>query len=131
VIGMVKAKKAFALIRFTRRRASGAPQASAFPGLFEPAVPQCEDLFFAALKPVSGRHIPDGAVKPHLAVVLHVSSDHTPGIVEGQRRLRADALALDRAVPALKLAVALRVVRKRQGQTGERGPCFGVMLCMA
>src|SRR5262249_58237365 len=36
-----------------------------------------------------------------------------PGVLHGQGRLRADAIPLEGPVPALDLAVALRVVRRR------------------
>src|SRR5262249_32002490 len=84
-----------------------------FPGLLEFAVPLGPDGLLPALQLGLGRDVADGAVQTHRVVLLHVARHDAPGVLHGQGRLRADAIPLDGPVPALDLAVALRVVRRR------------------
>jgi len=75
-------------------------------------LPAGEDRFGTALQLIMRGDVADGTVQPRVVVVLDVSADDPAGIVEAQRRLPADALALERTVPPLDFAVALRVARR-------------------
>ncbi len=52
-------------------------------------------------------------MKPYLVVMHHVLADDSPGVLQRERRARANALAFDGAVKAFDLAVALRIVGRR------------------
>ena len=76
------------------------------------AVPPGEDLPLPAFQLVLRRNVPDGTVKPNRVVMGHVLADQATGFFQGQRHTRPNALVFDRAMPALQLAIALRVVRR-------------------
>ena len=76
-----------------------------------------EDLLVAAVELVLGRDVADGAVQADVVVMGDEVGDDAAGVVERQRDLDADALALEGLVPAFDLAVALRIV--------GRGPDVG------
>ena len=69
------------------------------------------NLSLPARKRVQGSHKTDGAVQPHLVVVIDVLLDQTASIVWAERRSRPDAFAFQRFVPVLQFAVGLRIVR--------------------
>ena len=52
----------------------------------------------------------DGAVQALVVVIGDVVADDAAGLVQGQRRLGADAVALEGAMPAFDLAVGLRII---------------------
>lgn len=83
---------------------------SLFTGRLQFLITRRENLFVAALQFVFGGHESDLAVQAHLVVVRHELACDAPGVIERQRRSRSDAFGLERLVPALDLAVALRVM---------------------
>ena len=76
----------------------------------------------AAVELVLGRDVADGAVQADGVVVGDVIGHDAAGVVERQRHLDADAIALEGLVPAFDLAVGLRVVG-RGSDMGHAGRC--------
>ncbi len=66
----------------------------------------------AAVELVLGRDVADGAVQADGVVMVDVIGHDAAGVVQRQRHLDADAVALEGLVPAFDLAVALRIVRR-------------------
>src|SRR6266487_4438973 len=66
-----------------------------FSCLFQFPVSCVEDLFLTPFQFGLGRDVADSAVQPHGVVMLHVPSHDPAGILQGQGRLGADAVALD------------------------------------
>src|SRR5262249_28088575 len=79
----------------------------------ELAIPRRPDLAMPAGQGIVWRHVADGTVQPARVVLLHEVPDHPPRVLQAQRRLGADGLGFQRAVPALDLAIRLRIVRRR------------------
>jgi len=71
-----------------------------------------EDGFFSSLELILGGDIPDGAVKADGVIVLDELADKTFCILERKGCTRPEAAALEGLMPALYLAVALRVIRR-------------------
>ena len=94
-----------------------------FASLDQLAIAFGEDLRVAAFEPGLGRDVAEGAVQPDRVVMRDELADDSPGLVERQRHLDADAIALDRLVPAFDLAVRLRVVGR--GPRSVRGRAIG------
>ena len=86
---------------------------AAFAGLGQFAIACGEDLLVAAVELVLGRDVADGAVQADGVVMGDVIGDDAAGVVERQRHLDADAIALEGFVPAFDLAVGLRDSRAR------------------
>jgi len=84
-----------------------------FSRRFQLLISGLEDLLVPALPLGLRRDVADGAVQPHLVVVVDIPSHYPPRIIQGQRRLDAEAVPLEGAVKAFDLAVALRIVRRR------------------
>src|SRR5919204_5149798 len=84
-----------------------------FPRRLQLPVAFGEDGLVATLQLGLRRDVTDRAVQPHRVVMLDVPRHHAAGVLQTQRRLGADAIALDGAVEALDLPVALGVVRRR------------------
>ena len=84
---------------------------SPFTGLVEFEVPILENLFLTSLQPVLGGDIADGAVETDGVIMFNEASDDPPGVLHGQRCLRAQAILLERGEPAFLFAVALGIVR--------------------
>ena len=84
--------------------------ACAFAGLGQLAVAGGEDFRVAAFELVLGGDVADGAVQADGVVMLDVIGDDPPGVVQGQGRQHADAIALEGLVPAFDFAVALGVI---------------------
>lgn len=61
---------------------------------------------------VLGRHIADGAVEPDRVVVLDELGGGGLSLIDVQGSFDPKAVTLERAVPALDLAVAFRVMRR-------------------
>ncbi len=61
---------------------------------------------------VLGSDVADGAVQANGVVTLDVIADDAAGIFQGQRRLAANAIALEGAVEAFDFAIALGIVRR-------------------
>ena len=80
-------------------------------GLGEFAIPLLEDFLFPSVELVRRRDVPNRAVQTNRVVMLDITADDSPGIVQAQRRLRPDALAFEALVPAFQFAVALRIIR--------------------
>ena len=93
---------------------------AAFAGLGEFAVALCEDFLVASFEFVLGRDVADGAVQADVVVMGDVIGRRAAGVVERERHLDADALALDGFVPAFDLAVGLRIVG-RGSDVGHAG----------
>ena len=83
---------------------------AAFAGLGELAVAFGMDGLVVAEEFVVGRDVTDGTVQADVVVMRDVVGDDAAGILERQRHLDADAIALEGFVPAFDLAVGLRVV---------------------
>ena len=81
-----------------------------FAGFLQLAVSLLMNDFSSAFQHVPGRNIPDGSVKPDVVVMLDEPLGQAPSVLDRQRRPRPQALALDRAMPALQLAIALGIV---------------------
>src|SRR5829696_9078107 len=77
------------------------------------AIPLREDLPLSPGHPGRRGDVADGAVQTHLVVIPHVALHEASRVLQRQRHAGADALGLQRAMPPLDLAVALRVVRRR------------------
>ena len=75
-------------------------------GGFEFAVAFVKDDLFPPFEFVLGCHVADGRVQPAAVVVLDVSGDEPPRIVERQRGPGPDAFAFERLVPPFDLPVA-------------------------
>src|SRR6516165_4951837 len=82
-----------------------------FPRRLQFPIPLLVNLLLPPGEHVLGRDVPDGAVQTHVVVMLHVALDQTPCVFQRQRRSRPNALAFQRLVPALNLAVRLWIVR--------------------
>ena len=81
-----------------------------FAGGFEFAVAGGEDLLLPSLELVLGGDVAEGTVQADGVVVFHKAGHDALGVLQGQRRTRADAVLLEDTMPAFDLAVALRVV---------------------
>src|SRR4029453_2284473 len=84
-----------------------------FPRRLQLPVALGEDGLVTTLELGLRRDVADGAVQPHRIVMLDVPRHHPPRVLQTQGRLGADTVALDGAVEAFDLAVALGVVRRR------------------
>jgi hypothetical protein len=69
-----------------------------FSGHFQFAIAGREDLILTPFELGLGRDGADGAVQPHRDVVLHVPRHDPAGVLQRQRRLGADSVALERLV---------------------------------
>ena len=69
-----------------------------------------KDRLFATMQFVARRDVAQGAVQSDFVVLGDVIGNQTPGVFQRQRCARPDAIALDRAMIAFQLAVALRVI---------------------
>src|SRR5437870_7686830 len=85
----------------------GAPGASRL----EFAVSLLPDLRVPPFEAIVRCDVADRTVKPRGVVLLHEVSNHPARILQAEWRLWAHGLGLQGAVPALDLAVRLRVVR--------------------
>ena len=85
---------------------------ASFAGVGELAVASVEDFLVAAFELIFGRDVADGAVQADVVVMLDVIKYDAAGVVEGQGRQDADALALEGFVPAFDFAVGLGIVRR-------------------
>jgi len=90
-------------------------------GGFEFLVSIGEDLAFLAESFGLWRHIADDAVKPNFVVILDVPGDDAASIFDRFNLFFANAVALDRAVITLDLAVALWVLREQPSSTLQLG----------
>lgn len=72
-----------------------------------------EDGQVISLEAVPGGDVVDGAVEACGVVMVDEGRHEAPGVVEGERCFRADALALERLVEVLQFAVALGGRRDR------------------
>lgn len=79
-------------------------------GKFQLEISFLVDLSVVSRESIVGRDVPNGTVKPLAVVMLNEFFNGSIGIVFRQQHCRADALSLDRLVPAFDLAVALRIV---------------------
>src|SRR5215813_1011594 len=70
------------------------------------------DLYLSPSQHILRRHIADRAVQAHGVVVLHITLDQTPRIVQSQWRKRPNAFPLERLVPTFDLAIRLRIKRR-------------------
>ena len=77
------------------------------------AVALGEDRRVTSGQLVSRRHVADRAVQPLFVVLLDEPPDKLSRFAKRQGRVRSNAIALERLMPAFDLAVALRVVRRR------------------
>ena len=108
----------------------GLPQLfAAFAGLGELAVALGMDGLVVAEQAVVGCDVADGTVQADVVVMLHVVGDDAAGILERQRHLDADAIALEGFVPAFDLAVVLRIVRSGadMGHAGDANEFLEVL----
>jgi len=71
------------------------PDAPTFSRGRQLGLPGCEDGFGTALQLIMRGDVADGTVQPRVVVVLDVSVDDPACMVEAQRRLAADAFALE------------------------------------
>ena len=85
---------------------------ASLPGFRELAFTVCQYLRGLACQLVSRGNVADGTVQAMLVVIIDVVRYQPPGLVEIERRLRANALGLQALMPPLQLAVALRIVRR-------------------
>ena len=76
-------------------------------GGFQLAVAFRVDLLLTPRQHILRRDVADGTVQADVVVMLHVALDQTPCIFQRKRRFRPNALAFQRFVPALNLAVRL------------------------
>ena len=81
-----------------------------FARLLQFAVAFGKDQGVPSVEFVLRRDVADGAVQADGVVVLDVAGDDPLGVLQGQGCLRPDAIALDGAMPAFDLAIALGVV---------------------
>jgi hypothetical protein len=77
------------------------------PGGFQLAVAFRVDLLLTPRQHVLRRDVAGGTVQADVVVMLHVALDQTPCTFQRQRRSRPNALAFQRLVPALNLAVGV------------------------
>ena len=101
---------------------SGLPSCLALvSGLLQFSVAFPEDLLFSAFEFILRRNIAYGAVQSLVIVTLNVLPYHASCVFQGQGRTRADTFAFKRSVPALNLAVALRVIGRsaHMGHTAD------------
>ena len=85
----------------------------AFPSLLQFAVALGEDPLLTACQFVGRGDVADRAVEPLLVVVADILRDDPLSLAPIRERLEPDGLRLQAVVPALQLAVALRVERAR------------------
>ena len=91
---------------------AGLPHAlAAFAGLGELAVACGMDGGIVAEQAVVGGDVADGAVQADMVVMVDEIGDDAARLVEGERHLNADAIALEGFVPTFDLAVGLGIVR--------------------
>ena len=70
-----------------------------------------QDRFGSSFEFVFGRDVLDRTVQPFGVVFVHEAFHDPSSVIQVQRRLRANAFAFDRLIPAFHLPVALRIVR--------------------
>jgi hypothetical protein len=73
-------------------------------------IPLGKDLLVSSCRLVPGSAIAYGALEAHIVVMLHVARHDAARIIHGQGSARPNALTLERLMPSLDLAVALRVM---------------------
>src|SRR4051794_30630401 len=83
---------------------------AALAGLGELAIAVIGDLLVAVFEAVLGGDIADGAVQADGVVMDDEVRDDAPSVIEGERHVDADAVALEGFVPAFDFAVGLRIV---------------------
>ncbi len=76
-----------------------------FPRRLQLPIPLGLDLLLMPGEHVLRRDVADGAVQTGVVVMLYVTLNQTPRILQRQRRARPDALPFERFVPALQFAV--------------------------
>lgn len=84
--------------------------ATFFSSRFELSITGFDDLFGSASKLVRWCHVVDRAVKPNVIVMLNIIGNSLHRFFDRARTRWSNALVLQRTVPSLKLAVALRIV---------------------
>ena len=72
-----------------------------------------ENDLFAAFQLNDRCDVSDSTMQADLIVMLDVAMDYTLSIVQGERRFGPNTFLFQRAVPALNLAIALRVRGRR------------------
>ena len=85
---------------------------TAFAGLGQLAIAGLENRLSPAIEHVLGSDVADGAVQANGVVAFDIIGDHAAGIFQRQRRLAADAIALEGTMEAFDLAIALGIVRR-------------------
>lgn len=94
-------------------RGLAAPRCPSLSGFGELAITLGEDRRFAAGELVGGCDVADRAAPSHVLVVFDEAVDESSRFVEREGQVVPQAIAFERAVPALELAVGLRVVGTR------------------
>src|SRR5215472_9237406 len=92
------------------------------PRSFQLPVALSVDLLLPSRHHVLRRDVAGGAVQANVVVVIDVSLHQTTCIIERQRRSQPDALPFQGFVPALNLAVRLRVKRRCPDMRHARDP---------
>src|SRR5215208_16201 len=107
----------------------GTTHAAGLAGGLELGVALGPDRLGAAGEGVGRGDVPDGAVETDGVVVLDPAADEGAGLVEGVGLAGSDRVGLDGLVPALDLAVGLRVVRRgpHVGHAGEADELLEVL----
>src|SRR5262245_24277151 len=91
---------------------SSTSRSAGLTGRSELGVARRPDSGGTAGEDVGGCHVADRAVQADRVVVLDPAGNEGAGVVEGLGLAGSDRVALDGLVPALDLAVRLRVVRR-------------------
>jgi hypothetical protein len=90
----------------------GTPYLSRGTCFFKLAIAFSKELLISAGQLVSRRDVADRAVKAYFVLAADVAFDETCRVVHREWSAGPDALRFECAVPALDLAVALRIVRQ-------------------
>src|SRR4051812_24127686 len=93
-----------------RPRCRGGPATTPRPGLRQLPLAGGEDLPVAAFQSILRRDVTDRTVQADFMVMGDVRRHDPQRVVQAQRRLDPDALALEGLVPPLDLPVALGIV---------------------
>ena len=104
------------------------PRFPALARLVEFAVAFGENLCRPTLEPVAGRDVADGRVQSFVVVLTDEQADHSPGVLERERRFRTDAIGLECFVKSFQLTIALGVKRRgsHMGHAREADELFEV-----
>ena len=100
-----------------------------FASLGEFAVALGEDGDILAKECVVGRDIADGAIQANSVVMFDILGNDPSGVLQRQRNLDADALALEGFVPAFDLAIALGIISRStyMGHAGDADEFFEIL----